>query len=152
MIRKIFLVQHSGVCIYCIDFLQIKSSNTKAISADPQLVSGFFTAILSFGDIQLGNEKEDCNYICFKNLHYYFRKFNDLFIVFELDSTTKLTPGDIFDMIFHVKHLYTHFVENGHIEANCCEFNACNAFEEAIREKIAGLMRKNLFKNLVKTA
>jgi hypothetical protein len=146
MIRKLFLIQESGVCIYYIDFSEIKTNNPKGVSHDPQLISGFFTAIMAFGETAMDEKGDELNYICFKNLNYYFRRHKTFFVVFELDSNTNLGENDISELIRNVVHIYEEFICKGVFEENACFFAPSEEFEQAIRDEIAKLMRRNLFK------
>lgn len=146
MIRKLFIIQESGVCIYHIDFSEIKTNSPKGTSHDPQLISGFFTAIMAFGESAMDEKGDELSYICFKNLNYYFRRHKSFFVVFELDSNTNLSANDMSDLIRNVVGIYESFIEKGIFEENACFFVANEDFEQIVRDEIAKLMRRSLFK------
>jgi hypothetical protein len=132
------------------DFSVIQAGKNNEIENDPQLISGFFTALFTFGDQAIessGSQKEVVNFISFKNLHYYFFRKQQFFYVIEADSiNNSLTKEDINGLIFTIANTFKEFIATGKFDIESDEFCQLPEFENEIRECIARLVRKCLFR------
>lgn len=162
MIRKIFIIQRSGECIYYLNLALLENGNVTSKASDPQIISRFFAAIVAFGDSQTGSpvntnldskfesKREKMNFICFKNLNYYFQQFGTYFIVFELDLNNSIPDKDILSLMHELNSLYEQFIEKGTTWKTEIELNMPTEFENAIRDKVALIYRRSLLKGLIR--
>jgi hypothetical protein len=152
MIRKLSIVQDAGVCSLFINFstiqneLELKSKRT----SDPQLISGFFSAILAFaeeaiGSGDVGNKAVD--HISLKNIIYYFKKVNHFYFILELDAVNdNVCKEDVEELLTNIVELFESYIEQGLIENP--EFQEIeNAdFIKEIHSLVSKTARKCLFK------
>lgn len=144
MIRKIYVIHDSGVCLYDFDFL---ASGKDRSGYDPQLISGFFVALFQFGESTITNVDgaAHVNFIAFKNLNYYFEKVKNMFVVIEMDQTDKnFAQEDARAVIDYTVDLYQEFVTKGFFDKFSAEFHHNADFEGQIKEFIAHQMRQKL--------
>jgi hypothetical protein len=147
-----YIVHESGVCLYDLDFNAIKMSNGKLNAAtDPQLISGFFTAIITFGESTVNDMDKGCelNFISFKNHSFYFCRLNHFFIILETDAVeTNLTKENIEDIMHQVVNIYQEYINKGVFDVDGCIYTPDENFENDIKNYIAKVMRKSLFKKI----
>jgi hypothetical protein len=145
MIRKIYVIHDSGVCLYDFDFLAIGRDHT---GYDPQLISGFFVALFQFGESQITNIEgaAHVNFIAFKNLNYYFEKVKNMFVVIEMDQSDKnFAQEDARAVMDYTVDLYQDYVAKGFFDKLSSEFHHNSNFEVQIKDFIAQQMRQKLF-------
>ena len=97
MIRKLYIIQEAGVCSLFIDFtcIQCDFDNKMQRTSDPQLISGFFSAIIAFADEAIGTgDQKTIDSISVKNVIYYFKKLKDYYFILELDSLDSASSRD----------------------------------------------------------
>jgi hypothetical protein len=149
MIRKLYIITNAGVCFQYLDFLQIQSKK-EAPALDPNLASGFFMAIIVFGENTIensGNTKESVNYLAFKNLNYYFSRRNKFIFILETDNVNKnIEKKDIDELIAGIANTFEEYIKNGVFDPESPIYTVNETFETQIRDLIAKLTRKALFR------
>jgi hypothetical protein len=152
MIRNLYIVHESGVCLYHLDFTEYKTAAGKCTGpTDPQLISGFFTAIIAFGETTVRDTEKgfELNFISFKNHSYYFCRIRQFFIILETDAVeTTLTNESISEIMQMVANLYQKYIDDGIFDENGCIYNPDDNFENEIKSFISKIMRRSLFKKI----
>ncbi len=74
MISSLYVLSPTGSCTEKIDLRDIKATENSC-GSDPQLLSGLFTALISFAQLTTGLDNQ-LNYLPIKNLTYYFYLVN----------------------------------------------------------------------------
>ena len=100
MITQLFILKESGQCIVHVDFRQLQSDTKEKIN--PQLISGFFAAIMTFAQTTNGDDNS-LDHISMKNLNYYFC------------DTTLLVQCMVFDLSCNILNPLDQIVTQNHI-------------------------------------
>ena len=130
MLRKIYIIHSSGICLYHLDFTNSALDKTPN---DTQLLSGFFSALFQFGEGAIKADESATgylNFICFKDLNYYFQKSKSLLIVIEIDQCAPMfNRYDAKEMIDFIIKLYEYGIQKGIYDENCTEYCHSPEFE-----------------------
>ena len=99
MIKQLFILKATGTCIIHINFNQIDSDKEKTKTVDPQLVSGFFSAILAFSETIVEGADNAINYMQLKNRLFYFYKIQAFYIILECSADDQTLKNQDYESI-----------------------------------------------------
>jgi hypothetical protein len=100
MISKLYIIEESGICRYYIDITDTDSERESNVSVNTQLISSLFSALLVFADesvTSVDTSSKVITYIAIKNVLFYFRKVQNLFIILETDEIDNQLFKDRYD-------------------------------------------------------
>jgi hypothetical protein len=81
------------------DFDSIVSKNKYSITKDPQLISGFFSAIIAFAENVVSRHKNPINQIQMKNGNYIFFNIGSFYIILETTIADNSLSKEDYDLI-----------------------------------------------------
>ena len=115
MIKKLFILQTTGQCIIYMDFEFIESKNANSVKKDPQLISGFFSAIIVFAENVVAGRENPINQIQMKTGNYIFSNIGGYYVILETTVTdSSLNLDDYNFIIAEIGDVfYASFCKNG---------------------------------------
>ena len=149
MIKKIFVIRECGICLNYIDYAGIQTKANENNNKDPQLVSGFFSALMTFADetITSGKSESNLSFISLRNSNYYFLKVNHRFYIVETDSNDKtMSMQDFEELLKNICVIVEEYIKNGLMNEDICEEDCNSKVSNDIRNTVAKALRKSLFK------
>jgi hypothetical protein len=116
----------------------------KSYEDDPQLISGFFAAILTFAETTAGNSDTISNLLMQKK-SYYFLKHEGYYFILETDNLNQNLTEDDFNalLIFISDCFHEKFLKNN--VKDLIEIIEDDEFTSEIQNKISKMIRKKLF-------
>jgi hypothetical protein len=145
MIKKLLIIRDTGICMSSFNFTSTKNEE------QDMLISGFFTALVSFGEQTITSTDEtraNINVIEFqKNTYYFSRKGHFLYVV-EVDSASRnLASSGLFeDIIQDTSALFEKYCTEKIFDLNSCALPDSPSFNQEIRDIIARATRRSLFR------
>jgi len=149
MIKKIFILRECGICLNYIDYAGIQTKANGNNNKDPQLISGFFSALMTFADetISSGKSESNMSFISIRNTNYYFLKVNHRFYIVETDSNDKtMTMQDFEELLNQICVIVEEYIKTGLMNEDVCEEDTNTKISNDIRNVVAKALRKSLFK------
>jgi hypothetical protein len=148
MLRKVFIINNGGVCMYFVDLSQIQTKFQKSTISDPQLISGFFSAIMAFGEEMSGvsdNAEKKTNIMLIKSMNYTFCKSDQRFFVVESDRNDRsLAQRDIEEFLFYIVDIFDLYVQKGIIDESSDREIVLPEMENDIRAFLGKIVRRSL--------
>jgi hypothetical protein len=145
MIQKLYIIENSGICYYFINFL---NHEEKDISFDPNNISGFFSALIQFGDNTLNtnvSSNGELQYIYFKNSSFYFTKKDNLLLIIETSTICQtLSKSDLKEFLLYCDELYKEYVRNNVFSQGIHQLAQDISFEQKIKAYLAKIYKKSL--------
>ena len=145
MIKKLFILKGSGVCLYFRDFCEFSmpSNNKGSHACDPQLLSGFFAALMTFAE----NTSGSLQTISMNNSNYYFHKDEEYYIILETDLVNpKINYDDFMGLLKDITQYFVSFINIKELDTDFMEIIEDEHFSNTIQEKISRLYRRSLLK------
>lgn len=148
MIKKIFILRECGICLNYIDYAGIQTKASSTDSKDPQLISGFFSALMTFADETISGGKSESNmsFISIRNVNYYFLKVNHRFYIVETDSNDKMNMQDFEELLNNICVIVEAYIKSGVMNEDVCEDDCNTKVSNDIRNAVGKALRKSLFK------
>lgn len=149
MIKNLYVIKDTGQCLYHLKFYDIKIKTEKVNkykTDDPNIISGFFAAILAFANAVEGNN--GINKLFLENSNYYFIKQDTIHFIIDTDHTnSKFTEEDYFVLLQKCAGLINEYMLENHIDdsfmviTNSDELSSQikALISQKIREKILGI-------------
>ena len=149
MIKQLYILSPGGQCTFHLDFcdVQILTPQDQA-THDPQLISGFFAAIMSFAQVTTG-EADAIKHIPLNNKHFFFHQSPSYTYIIETDDMNKNAQNDdYFELLHSIEIDFLNFLQiYPDINANgCYEIISNNGLTNKVKEKIARFSRQLLFR------
>ena len=149
MLRKVFIINNGGVCMYYIDLTQIQTKYQKSTISDPQLISGFFSAIMAFGEEMSGSASDNgvkkTSVMLIKSMNYTFCKSDTRFFVVESDRNDRsLAQRDIEEFLYYVVDVFDLYIQKGIIDENSDREIILPELENDIRAYLGKIVRRSL--------
>ncbi len=151
MIQRVYIILLSGICVYHLDFASIRLDKEKAF--DPQLLSGFFTAIMEFANTATGGGYESdgskpIDTISISNRKYYISKNHKFYYVIEADQLDSyLNNEDMKEIIGFIQRMFSSKADVGANAAMTGEMYIDEDFGNVIKEHVSRTVRSKLFHN-----
>ena len=150
MIKKVFILKSSGHLVYYLDccLFQKKSEISIEQKSDPDLISGFFAAIIAFAENTSGQEAP-INQISMKDLNYYFFHKNDFYFVLETDMVNSgLKHTDFLNLLKDVSENFCKTFDTMQFDAIIVQKVEDYKFTEHIKTSISTLIRKSILNKI----
>jgi hypothetical protein len=121
-------------------------NNNKVVNAcDPQLLSGFFAALMTFAENTSGNLQT----ISMNNSNYYFHKDSDFYFILETDLVNpKIAYEDFMGLLKDITQYFIGYVNIKELDTDFMEIIEDENFSNSIQEKISRLYRRSLLKTV----
>lgn len=149
MIKKLYLVHTSGICISYIDYENLKIEIAEKQAVHPQLESGFFTAIISFFEGKTSDpagEQTVCK-LEWKNVDILFYNVGKFYLIIENDNKNMNLNEEDWNNIFkYLASEITSMIESGQLEEDSGKIPDFTDFENNSREYISKVLRKSLLR------
>jgi hypothetical protein len=139
-IGKIYIIKDSGICLYEIDCTDIKQKGIDfTMTKDSQLVSGFFSAIFSYGDLILSETYSTNNmeFIAYRNRSYYIFRTPLFIVILEiLWHAIFANQMQIEGLIKNIAAIYQDCITQKIFNPDSCQILRNETFEQKICEYI----------------
>ena len=99
MIKQLFILKATGTCVIHNNFDQIDSESSMLHKKDPQLISGFFSAILAFSESVVEGADNEISMMQLKNRLFYFYKIQSFYIILECSADDQTLVSDDYESI-----------------------------------------------------
>ena len=141
MLKKLYLISQTGQCIYHQGMGQIEreGASCDGSEVDPNLISGFFSAILTFANMMAGQENEVHN-ISLKNSNFYFIQRNHLHFILESDSTN----DDVYVILNKLADLIEDYIERNNIDYSIVQLSGESEIYENVTAIVSSHMRNQI--------
>lgn len=148
MIRKMYIINKSGVCIYHIDFSIFQVNDEKNQNQDAQLIGGFFTAMDSFASTAVKSTQK-LRSIVLTDIIYYFHNERKRIYVLETDSLNKnMFHEDYVDILKEISTLFDDIILQENDDDLIMDVDNAE-FTEEVKHIVSKNVKKSLFKNTV---
>jgi hypothetical protein len=147
MIHKLYVIHLSGICIYYLDFASIQLDKKEF---DPQLLSGFFTAIMEFANsATAGNYMTEgsrtIDMLCLKNRNYYISKNHNFYYIMESDQADQnITKEDVEKLLDFVEQRFKRKTQEGISASITSEMLVDEELGSSIKQEVSRIMRMKL--------
>jgi len=149
MIKKVYILKSTGHLVYFLDccLFQSKSEKNTEFLLDPDLISGFFAAIIAFAENTSG-QKAPINQISMKNNNYYFFHDNGFYFILETDIVnSSLTYEDFINLLKCISENF-HNAFSFQKDSIIIQRIEDNEFTEHIKFSISDLIKKNILNKI----
>ena len=136
-------MKNTGECIYHINLCSYLPKNLQDLLIDPDLASGFFSAIFSFAKMMTGNE-DAIKYLPMSNFYYYF--FRDQGFIFIFETETIMKKLDFEQLLKEISTIFLEFLKEKNLSIDSSYFIEDENLSNQLRNKISKFIRQNLFK------
>ena len=153
MLKKLYLIRETGQCIYHQVLGQVESDSEKNeangnCDKDPNLISGFFAAIISFADQVIG-EDNNVNNLSLKNSNFYFIKRNHLHYILETDlDNPYFTEDDFYNILNKVAIMIELYLCENNIDDSIVQISEEKELNKSISNIVSKFMRSKIFSKI----
>ena len=149
MIKKVYILKSTGHLVYFLDccLFQKKSEKKAEYMMDPDLISGFFSAIIAFAENTSG-QKAPINQISMKDYNYYFFHKDGFYFILETDIIISSLKYE--DFIKLLKCISENFHNAFSFQKDSIIVRRIedNTFTEYIKDSISNLIKKNILNKI----
>jgi hypothetical protein len=154
MIKKLYIIKDTGHCIIFFDFLskRIEDNTQENSNSDPQLISGFFAALLAFAEAYVG-KNDPLHLLWIESSKIYFRKQNDLYFILETDKGEQNLTDEEFSIIMTDISLYCEaaILNDKSAPHSICNFQDASLTKEILEHITDSIRTKFHLKMLAKS-
>jgi hypothetical protein len=149
MIKKVYILKSTGHLVYFLDccLFQTKSEKKTEYLCDPDLISGFFAAIIAFAENTSG-QKAPLNQISMRNHNYYFFHKIGFYFILETDiNNSSLKYEDFINLLKCISENF-HNAFSFQKDSVIIQRIEDNTFTEHIKDSISNLIKKNILNKI----
>ncbi len=147
MIKNFYAIRETGQCVFHINLCSIELSIEKKKDKnqkDPNLISGFFAAVLTFADHVVGGDNE-VHKLSLKNSNFFFIKKGQIHYIIETDLINqKMEEEDFFELLQQLANYIEDYVKDNDVDDSYMQISDDEYLCSQIKDLISQYMRKKI--------
>ena len=151
MLKQIYLIRETGQCIFhqSLGKIEVNGTSEKVDSdIDPNLISGFFSAIISFANLATGKENE-VNHLSLKNSNFYFIKRKHLHFILESGTfNPSFLEKDYFIVLNKIADYFVNYIHSNEIDDSISQISGIAELNEHVTQIISNHLRSKILGEL----